>query len=115
MIGMVLAAGPGSRLMPLTEKIPKTLLPIDGELTILDQALANLKSVGLDDVVVVTRYAAGAVRERAPGLEERHGVNLELVYNDKALEWNNACYVWLARDRFCEGVMLVNGDTVRPA
>src|SRR4051794_21243517 len=115
MIGMVLAAGPGSRLLPLTEKIPKTLLPIDGEQTILDQALANLKAVGLDDVVVVTGYAADAVRERVPELERSHGVNLELVYNDKALEWNNAYSLWLARDHFAQGVMLVNGDTVHPA
>src|SRR3954454_9206960 len=94
MIGMVLAAGPGSRLLPLTETIPKTLLPIDGELTILDQALANLRAVGLEDVVVVTGYAADAVRERTGELERRHGVNLELVYNDKALEWNNAYSLW---------------------
>lgn len=115
MIGMVLAAGPGSRLLPLTAEIPKTLLPIDGELTILDQALANLKTVGLDDVVVVTGYCADAVRERVPALEERHGVNLELVYNDKALEWNNAYSLWLARGFFAEGVLLCNGDTVHPA
>ena len=115
MIGMVLAAGPGSRLLPLTEKIPKTLLPIDGELTILDQALANLRSVGIEDVVVVTGYAAEAVSERAGELEQRHGVNLELVYNDKALVWNNAYSLWLAREHFDRGVMLVNGDTVHPA
>jgi choline kinase len=114
MIGMVLAAGPGSRLLPLTAEIPKTLLPIDGELTILDQALANLKSVGLDDVVVVTGYCAEAVQERVPALEERHGVNLELVYNAKAQEWNNAYSLWLARDHFADGVLLVNGDTVHP-
>jgi choline kinase len=115
MIGMVLAAGPGSRLLPLTETIPKTLLPIDGELTILDQALANLRAVGLEDVVVVTGYAADAVRERTGELERRHGVNLELVYNDKALDWNNAYSLWLAREHFARGVMLVNGDTVHPA
>src|SRR4051794_31124309 len=115
MIGMVLAAGPGSRLLPLTEKIPKTLVPIDGELTILDQALANLRAVGLEDVVVVTGYAADAVSERADDLERRHDVNLELVFNDKALEWNNAYSLWLAREHFGAGVILVNGDTVHPA
>ncbi|MEA2387162.1 MAG: hypothetical protein QOJ22_1336, partial [Thermoleophilaceae bacterium] len=48
MIGMVLAAGAGRRLQPLTDDLPKTLLPVDGERTILDIALANLKHVGLD-------------------------------------------------------------------
>lgn len=115
MIGMVLAAGPGSRLLPLTEKIPKTLLPIDGELTILDQALANLRSVGLEEIVVVTGYAAAAVEIRVPDLERRHDVSIELVYNAKALEWNNAYSLWLAREHFAKGVLLVNGDTVHPA
>ena len=61
-IGMVLAAGAGRRLAPYTDTLPKTLVPVDGDRTILDIALANLKAAGLDDVAVVTGYAAGAVR-----------------------------------------------------
>ena len=84
MIGMVLAAGAGRRLAPYTDTLPKTLVPVDGDRTILDIALANLKAAGLDDVAVVTGYAAGAVEERKAALEERHGVTLELVFNDRA-------------------------------
>jgi choline kinase len=114
-IGMVLAAGAGRRLAPYTDTLPKTLVPVDGDRTILDVALANLKAAGLDDVVVVTGYAADAVRARRPGLEERHGVNLELVYNPKAEEWNNAYSLWCARAHLRAGALLVNGDTVHPA
>ena len=64
MIGMVLAAGAGRRLQPLTDDLPKTLLPVDGERTILDIALANLKHVGLDEIVVVTGFAAHRITER---------------------------------------------------
>jgi len=113
-IGVVLAAGPGSRLGALTAQIPKTLLPLDGERTILDGTLANLAAVGIDDVLVVTGFAHHRVAERAPQLQERHGVRLELLHNDKALEWNNAYSLWLARDRLAEGALLVNGDTVHP-
>ena len=99
MIGMVLAAGAGRRLAPYTDTLPKTLVPVDGDRTILDIALANLaKAAGLDDVVVVTGYAAAAVEERKAALEDRHGVRLELVFNDKAEEWNNAYSLWCARD-----------------
>ena len=42
MIGLVLAAGQGQRLRPDTDALPKTLLTVDGELTILDTILANL-------------------------------------------------------------------------
>jgi choline kinase len=115
MIGMVLAAGAGRRLHPLTDALPKTLLEIDGATTILDVALGNLRAAGARDVVVITGFAAERVRERAPELQRRHDVRLELVYNDRAEEWNNAYSLWLAREAFSEGVLLVNGDTVHPS
>jgi choline kinase len=40
---------------------------------------------------------------------------LELVFNPKAEEWNNAYSLWIARELFAEGVLLANGDTVHPA
>jgi dTDP-glucose pyrophosphorylase len=52
-IGMVLAAGASSRLRPDTDALPKALLPVAGDTTILDIALRNLAAVGLRDVVVV--------------------------------------------------------------
>ncbi|GAA0396485.1 phosphocholine cytidylyltransferase family protein [Micromonospora gifhornensis] len=111
---MVLAAGAGRRLRPYTDTLPKALVPVDGEITILDIALRNLAEVGLTDVVVVVGYAADAVRERQADLERRYGVTITLVHNDKAEEWNNAYSLWLARDWFARGVLLVNGDTVHP-
>jgi choline kinase len=41
-------------------------------------------------------------------------VKLTLVHNDKAEEWNNCYSLWLARDHFAGGALLVNGDTVHP-
>lgn len=115
MIGLVLAAGAGRRLQPLTDDLPKTLLAVDGERTILDIALANLKRAGLDQVAVVTGFAAHRIEERKQALEHDHGVTLELVFNDKAEEWNNAYSLWIARKHLRAGAILVNGDTVHPA
>jgi choline kinase len=114
-IGMVLAAGAGRRLGNDTRDLPKTLLPVDGERTILDVALGNLRSAGLERAVVVTGFAADRLDERKQELEERHDLELELVFNPKAEEWNNAYSLWVARSYFTEGVLLVNGDTVHPA
>ena len=111
---MVLAAGAGRRLRPETDALPKALLPVDGSVTILDIALRNLAAVGLHDVTVVVGYAAGAVRDRVAALEAEHGVRLTLVHNDRAEEWNNAYSLWLAREHFAKGALLVNGDTVHP-
>jgi len=111
---MVLAAGAGRRLRPDTDALPKALLPVDGPVTILDIALRNLAAVGLRDIVIVVGFAADAVRDRAATLEREHGVRLTLVDNDRAEEWNNAYSLWLAREHFAAGALLVNGDTVHP-
>ncbi|HUZ25793.1 MAG TPA: phosphocholine cytidylyltransferase family protein [Streptosporangiaceae bacterium] len=114
MIGMVLAAGAGRRLRPDTDSLPKALLPVHGDTTILDIALRNLAAVGLTEVIVVVGYASAVVADRAADLEKSHGVRLDLVHNDRAEEWNNAYSLWLAREHFGRGVLLVNGDTVHP-
>ncbi|HEX5542009.1 MAG TPA: phosphocholine cytidylyltransferase family protein [Micromonospora sp.] len=114
MIGLVLAAGAGRRLRPYTDTLPKALVPVDGETTILDISLRNFAAVGLTDVTVVVGYAAEAVESRRAALEKRYGVTISLVHNDRAEEWNNAYSLWLARDHFARGALLVNGDTVHP-
>ncbi|MDS1269736.1 phosphocholine cytidylyltransferase family protein [Lipingzhangella sp. LS1_29] len=115
MLGMVLAAGAGRRLRPYTDTVPKALVPVDGDTTILDISLRNFAAIGLTEVVVVVGYRAEAVEERKADLERRHGVRLTLVYNDHAEDWNNAYSLWTAREYFTEGVLLINGDTVTPA
>lgn len=114
MIGLVLAAGAGRRLLPLTEELPKTLLAVDGEETILDLALDNLARAGISEVALVTGHRAGEIHRRLPVLERRHDLDLETVSNDRAEDWNNAYSLWLARERFRGGAVLVNGDTVFP-
>ncbi|MBY8887590.1 phosphocholine cytidylyltransferase family protein [Streptomyces sp. PTM05] len=114
MIGLVLAAGAGRRLRPYTDTLPKALVPVDGETTVLDLTLGNFAEVGLTDAAVVIGYRGEAVVERRAALEKKYGVKLHLVENDKAEEWNNAYSLWCARDVIKEGVILANGDTVHP-
>ena len=114
MRGVVLAAGGGTRLRPLTDALPKTLLPVAGETTILDLVLANFAAVGLTEAAVVVGHAASHVQDRTPALERTYGVRLELIFNDKFDVWNNAYSLWLARHAFAESALVVNGDTVHP-
>ena len=114
MIGIVLAAGGGWRLRPLTDELPKTLLTVDGDRSILEIAIANFAAVGLTETVVVVGHAAQEVADRAPALQRRYGMTLELVHNDRFDVWNNAYSLWLARDAFKESALLCNGDTVHP-
>jgi choline kinase len=115
MWGIVLAAGGGTRLRPLTDTLPKTLLPVDGDRTIFEIVVANLRAVDITDVVVVTGHAASLIDDSADALRARYGVELHPVFNDHYADWNNAYSLWLARDAFRHGALLVNGDTVHPA
>jgi choline kinase len=114
MLGIVLAAGGGTRLRPLTDALPKTLLPVEGERTIFELAVANLRAVEITDVVVVTGHAAKLIEDVAPALQQRYGVTLHMVFNERYADWNNAYSLWMARDAFRESALLVNGDTVHP-
>ena len=111
---MVLAADASRRLRPDTDELPNALLPVAGETTILDIALRNLAAVGMREVVIVVGHAARAIADRAADLETSHGITLELVHNGRALEWDNAYSLWLAREYFGRGALLVNGGTVHP-
>ncbi|MFB7742205.1 sugar phosphate nucleotidyltransferase [Streptomyces sp. NPDC056132] len=114
MIGLVLAAGAGRRLRPYTDTLPKALVPVDGDTTVLDIALKNFAEVGLTEVAIVVGYRKEAVYARKEALETKYGVAITLIDNDKAEEWNNAYSLWCAREVLKRGVILANGDTVHP-
>ncbi|MEU0404732.1 phosphocholine cytidylyltransferase family protein [Streptomyces sp. NPDC006197] len=114
MIGLVLAAGAGRRLRPYTDTLPKALVPVDGDTTILDLTLKNFAEIGLTEVAIVVGYRKEAVYDRKDALEAEYGLKITLVDNDKAEEWNNAYSLWCAREVLKRGVILANGDTVHP-
>jgi choline kinase len=112
--GIVLAAGAGRRLQPLTFDLPKTLLPVTEDDTILDLVLANLAEVDITDIVLVVGFAASQVQNRLRHLSVRHGVRLRTVFNHRATIWNNAFSLYLAGEFMSEGAIICNGDTVHP-
>lgn len=119
MIGLVLAAGAGRRLRPYTETLPKALVPVVGEgteneLSVLDLTLQNFAEIGLTEVGIIVGYRKEAVYERREALEQKYGVKITLIDNDKAEEWNNAYSLWCGRDAIKHSVILANGDTVHP-
>ena len=59
--GMILAAGFGRRMMPITEKIPKPLLKI-GKVTLLENCILKLKDFGIEEVVINTHYLSNQIK-----------------------------------------------------
>jgi len=69
-LAVILCAGGGTRLRPITADRPKALVPIDGE-TILGRAMRILGGAGVREVVVATGYRADAVRAALAGSKLR--------------------------------------------
>jgi len=58
--GMILAAGLGTRLRPLTSYLPKPLLPVDG-VTLLDRAATALSEAGVTRIAVNAHHRADRI------------------------------------------------------
>ncbi|MFC6837278.1 phosphocholine cytidylyltransferase family protein [Halomarina ordinaria] len=110
---VVLAAGRGRRLRPLTDDTPKTLLEV-GRLPILGHILRALDADGYRTVTMVTGYRDEEIRAYC---EETADVDLafEYVHNEDFDTTNNIYSLWLARDHLRDGFTLVNSDTVFPS
>jgi mannose-1-phosphate guanylyltransferase len=72
---MLLAAGLGTRLKPLTDSIPKCLLPICGH-PLLGIWLAELEDAGVDEVLINTHHHADQVREFVGAYQGKMGIQL---------------------------------------
>src|SRR3546814_19023899 len=66
--------------------------------------------IGLTEVAIIVGYRKEAVYERREALEQKYGVKITLIDNDKAEEWNNAYSLWCGRDAIKHSVILANGD-----
>jgi len=84
MRGMILAAGLGTRMQPLTNRLPKPLLPVAGY-PIIAYPLGLLKSAGITDVVVNIHHFAHLIEERLSGSAEV-GMNITFSHEEALLE-----------------------------
>lgn len=105
---IVLSAGQGSRLLPVTATIPKCLIEVGGR-TLLDRQLAALAEAGFKRALVVTGYRHEQV-ERA--LQPPQPLAVETRFNPFWAVASSIGSVWIARDRLLAPFCLVNGDTL---
>lgn len=109
MKAIILSAGRGSRLLPLTETRPKCLLSI-GNTTILGRQLDTLEVGGVTEVVVVTGFMAALVEEE---VAKRSGpMTVSTFYNPFYQIADNLASCWMVRDFMDSDFLLINGDTL---
>ncbi len=84
MKAMVLAAGLGTRLRPLTNDCPKALVKVGGR-TMLEIALARLRQFGVDEVIVNTHHYGGMIREYL-GANGGFGMRVEMSHEEELLD-----------------------------
>ncbi len=106
---LLLAAGTGSRLQPLTEESPKCLTEIN-KITILERLIHGLNAWEFDRLVVVVGHLDGCVRDYLDSLES--GLKIEYVFSDKYLTTNNIHSLWEARHAIQEPFLLLECDLV---
>jgi choline kinase len=110
LVGVILAAGTGTRLKPLTDTSPKCLLEIAGR-SILDRLLSAMAEAGVARVVVVTGHLAERIDARLAGAAP--GVDVVTVRNPAFATTNNAVSLVAARSAIADReFVLCDGDVV---
>ncbi len=106
---LLLAAGTGSRLFPLTQKSPKCLTLVN-EISILERLIKSLNQHGFKRLVVVTGHLEDCIRNF---LETRAGnIKIEYVFSPLYKTTNNIYSLWMAREIINEPFVLIESDLV---
>jgi len=106
---VILAAGKGTRLQPLTEDMPKCLVEVGGQ-ALLERALHALATNGVSEAVVVIGYGGNVIQERLG--ESFAGLDIRYVDAPDFATTNNIRSLWDARDYLDEDVLLLEADVV---
>src|SRR5690606_14155882 len=109
MRAILINAGQGSRLLPLTLHTPKCLVEVNGR-SILDHQIEALQAAGVARIEVVGGYRAGQIREH---LQRHHDpARVALTINPFWSVSSSIGSVWAVREYLDEPFVLVNGDTI---
>jgi len=106
---LLLAAGTGTRLQPLTLDAPKCLTEVGG-VPILERLVNNLRAQGFERLVVVIGHLGDRIQEF---LQQHAGdMRVDYVINPDYRTTNNIYSLWLARQQIREPFLLVESDLV---
>lgn len=109
---IILAAGKGERIMPLTRNTPKPLLDLGNGKTLFEEQLEQIqKVVIIDKVVLVIGYLAEQIEAKMKFWREK-GAKITTIYNPFYKVSNNLISLWLAKHQMDEDFIITNGDNL---
>lgn len=112
MRAIVLSAGQGKRLLPLTISEPKCLLPVEGDRCVLEVQLRAIANCGIQRASILVGFGADKV-EHFLATNPIPGLTADAVYNPLYATTDNLITCWLAsRTLMTEDFLLLNGDTL---
>lgn len=110
MKALILCAGRGKRLRPLTDKIPKPLVEINNK-SLLERILEQLEYFNINDIYLLVGYKKELIKERLKGKFER--LNITYIHNPFHSKLNNLFSVWLSKPYLRgQDFLLINADIV---
>ena len=106
MKAVILAAGLGSRLRPITDKVPKCMVPVNG-IRIIDKQISNLQTNGVTDIYVVSGYLHDVLDSHL----KANYPQVHIIHNERYDETNNMYSLFLAKT-YVKGsdFLLMNAD-----
>lgn len=106
---IILNAGEGKRLRPLTKNLPKCLLKI-GNKTILEHQLSNLAKCSIKEVTVVIGHRSEMICRKIR--QAPFDLSVNYIWNEIYYKTNTAYSLWLARNEMDEDFIYLNGDVL---
>jgi len=109
---IILGAGQGKRLLPLTSDRPKNTIELAGR-TMLAWQVEQLTRCGVTSISVVTGFKAEVQEREIDSLRGRYpGCSFENIFNPFYKVADNLVSCWMAGSRMHTDFVLVNGDTL---
>jgi choline kinase len=112
MIAVILAAGMGQRLMPLTRDKPKTLLEIN-KTTIIERIVINCLNNQIKEYLVVVGHNKEKVAKECDRLAQKYDITFSVVENQDYNKTNTGVSTYLAVQKLKnKDFLIINGDNV---
>ncbi len=112
MKAVILAAGLGSRLRPITNDVPKSMVPVNG-IPMIDRMISRIVEAGIDDIIVVSGYLHQVLVDHLAACDIPAARSALVIHNERFSDWGNFYSLLVAKDQLKgQSFIKLDGDVV---